>query len=918
MHQDAINLFHELADRSPAEREDYYAQQQVPSAVRAEVESLLRFDGPGGQSLGAYLISAAEEVLRQGDDVAEVIAHYRITNILGEGGMGKVYRAIDTKLGREVAIKVIPKLFAQDASRMARFSLEARVLASMNHPNIAAIYGVEDRALVLELVEGPTLAERIAQGPVPLEEALEIARQLADALEAAHEKGFVHRDLKPANVKVNPQGIVKVLDFGLAMAQRSPIDTPTPDHGDNPSTPKTEAGAILGTAAYMSPEQARGKAVDRRADVWAFGVVLYEMLTAKRPFDGATVSDTLVAVLNTEPDWTRIPAKVQRLLRACLQKDPKHRLHAIGDAKLLIEDSVEVVAPRARPWQAWAGVAAICIILAAIGWLRFGTGRGVAPSLAFTILPVQHSDPLPGDIREPPLISPDGTYVHWTGPDGLELRRLDSIHAEIVKGTEATNNLSFWSSDSKAIAFPTASALLKVRVPDGTPEIITKLRIPSRGGAWSERGTILFSVSHGLMSVSAAGGEASRIEVPGLNEGRFYYPEFLPGGEDFLVLFVPDGAGEAGVYLVSLHIGKPADPVLLMRNTTAAHYSPVAGGRIFFVRNDNLYEQKLDTKVRKVEGDPELVERGVASDPSHHLALFSVSRSGVLAWRPGRAAFSQATIFDRTGRQIGLSGPPGVFNSIRLSPDETHILTDSEDSSHLLEAGRPGILLLSDWNWRFWSPDGRRLIGQGGGSGALVESGSGGSDETHELRQKLVGRLEDISPDGKLFLCRKEDGSLSSVVFDDSAVEHQPKSVVQTNEFIYTSRFSPDGRWITYYAHNGIASLGIYVQPFPGPGLRRQIADHGRYPVWRKDGKEILYADPKGIWSVPISAVAGELRFGAPQFLFSVRFPASMILGFNPLDVSKDGSRIYFVQGVEQPDADVIHVKMGWTRSGAK
>ncbi len=392
MDKDAITLFHELADRSPAEREDYYAQRQVPEAVRAEVESLLRFDVPAGPSLGAYLASAAEEVLLEGDGVPETIAHYRITTMLGEGGMGKVYRATDTKLGREVAIKVIPAAFAQDAGRMARFTREAKVLASLNHPNIAAIYGVEDRALVMELVEGPTLAERMARGAVPLPEALEIARQMADALEAAHEKGIVHRDLKPANVKVNPDGIVKVLDFGLAMAQAPAGDSSSPENSPTLTIRHTEAGIILGTAAYMSPEQARGKAVDKRADIWAFGVVLYEMLTGRRLFDGETVPDILVAVLNTEPEWNQVAGKVQRLLRACLEKDPKRRLQAIGDARLLLEDSLEIPAPRAKSWLAWAGVAAICTVLAAlavIGWLRPQTGGGTAPNLAFTIVPPQ-------------------------------------------------------------------------------------------------------------------------------------------------------------------------------------------------------------------------------------------------------------------------------------------------------------------------------------------------------------------------------------------------------------------------------------------------------------------------------------------------------------------------------------------------
>jgi len=332
MNQDAINLFHELADRSPLEREDCYARRQVPTAVRAEVESLLRFDGPASPSVGAYLASAAVEVLLQGHGAPEAIAHYRITTVLGEGGMGKVYRAVDTKLGREVAIKVISAAVAEDAGRIARFAREAKVLASLNHPNIAALYSVEDRALVMELVEGPTLAERIAKGPVPLREALDIARQMADALEASHEKGIVHRDLKPANVKVNPDGVVKVLDFGLALVRTAAGDSASSEDSPSPTISQTAAGTILGTAAYMSPEQARGKVVDKRTDIWAFGVVLYEMLTGRRLFDGETVPDILVSVLSREPDWAALPAgSPVSLLRRCLEKDPKKRLRDIGD-----------------------------------------------------------------------------------------------------------------------------------------------------------------------------------------------------------------------------------------------------------------------------------------------------------------------------------------------------------------------------------------------------------------------------------------------------------------------------------------------------------------------------------------------------------------------------------------------------------
>ena len=560
--------------------------------------------------------------------------------------------------------------------------------------------------------------------------------------------------------------------------------------------------------------------------------------------------------------------------------------------------------------------------MAAIGWLRPQTGGGAAPDRAFTILPPPRSDAVIGFNRRAPVISPNGALIHWRGRNGLELRRLDSIHLETVRGTEGASNLSFWSPDSKSFAFPTVAALFRVRLPDGAPEVITRLARATRGGTWTERGTILFgTVEPTLGMVSAAGGEVRWVEVPGLKGGGLYGPEFVPGGEDFLFLFVPDADEEASVYLATLRAGKPADPVLLFKNNTAVHYSPASGGRIFFVRSDNLYAQKLDVKGQKVQGDPELVERGVASDPRFHEAHFSVSQSGVVAWHPGRAALSQVTIFDRSGKTIGFAGPPDTVNSLRLAPDGTRLLAENDEGTRLLEPGRPGLLPFSiGTRWIFWSPDGLRLIGQDG-SGDIVERISGGAADGRQLMQSVAGNLEDISPDGKLVLYQNRDGSsISSVRLDGAAQERAPKSVVQTNEFIYTPRFSPDGHWIAYCAHSRQnENLGIYVQPFPGPGLRRQIASDGRYPVWSKEGKEILYLGTNyRIWSVPVNAAAGELRFGAPQPLFSVRPPVNMIVLVSPLEVSRDGSCIYFAQAVEQPDADLIHVKMGWESAGTK
>jgi serine/threonine protein kinase len=841
--------------------------------------------------------------------IKQSISHYQITARLGEGGMGEVYRAHDPRLGRDVAIKVCAERFSE------HFEREARAVASLNHPNICTLYDVGPDYLVMELVEGPTLAERILQGPIPTEESRAIIRQIVDALEAAHERGIVHRDLKPANIKLRPDGTVKVLDFGLAKVGVAP--GPDPENSPTFSISATKAGMILGTAAYMAPEQTRGKAVDKRADIWSFGVVVYEMLTGRRLFEGETISDTLAAVLTREPDWNRVPAEAQRLLRHCLDKDPKHRLRDIGDARLLLEDSAEVAPRRSRFWLAWAGAAGICATLAGIGWLRPQPTAGPPPSLALTIVPPSGTRLL--SVTSPtPDISPDGSaIVYRGGSGGLQLRRLNSLQPETLRGTEGVSNPEFWSPDSRSVAFPSGLELKKMRVPDGAPELITRLPGFTSGGTWSNNGTILVSCLNNLFAVSSAGGEAEPIDVPGL-KGRLLYPEFLPDGINVLFTHIAEGSEELGVYLAALRQGKLDDPVLLLKNDTAARYTPSAGGRVLFVRNDNLYAQRLDIKGRKLEGAPELVERGVASDPALSSGQFSVSLNGVVAWRPGKAALTQLTTFDRQGRPIGTTGTPSTLYYIRLSPDETRLLGNAFfGRSQLLELDRPGSLGL-DQRWFLWSPDGSRLLGRDGPR--ILDQSVGGSGEVHELANLDFGSpgnfpLEDVSPDGKVLLYR-HDSSILSVRLDDAGKERVPQPLVQTDERIYTPRFSPDGRWVVYRARTRQnQELGIYVQPFPGPGMRRQIAGGGGFPAWRRDGREILYYDKAQIWSVSADTTGGEFRAGAPVPLFGVHSPSGLVLNTNPLAVTRDGSRIFFVQGVEQPDLDMIHIKIGWERA---
>jgi serine/threonine protein kinase len=738
---------------------------------------------------------------------------YEILAPIGAGGMGEVYRARDTKLDREVAIKVLPAPLAQDPERLARFEREAKVLASLNHPNIAQIYGVEERALVMELVPGESL-----KGPLPLETALNYARQIADALEAAHEKGIVHRDLKPANIMITPQGVVKVLDFGLAaVPQASPETARDPMHSPTLTIAATQAGMIMGTAAYMSPEQAAGKPVDKRADIWSFGVVLFEMLTGKRLFDGETISHTLAAVLTKEPDLQQVPVKVRRLLQSCLEKDPRRRLRDIGDVWRLLEDPPAPVAEKRQfKWFPWAA-AAVLAGLAIFGWTRTPQPEASAQNeVTLSIVP-----PLGKELRAVgqlgiDRISPDGSAVVFLSSDGrFYVRRLNSAEPEPLPEFGSAG-YAFWAPDSKSIAFSTANGLMKIRLPKGAPEMISTKLVVARGGSWSDQGVILAAAldsSPGglrLYSVSAAGGNAALIEVPqGLKDGRFYNPEFLPGGQDFLFAYIPQQSQATQIYLATLRDGKAVDPTLLFNNDTAAAYTPAGGGRILFVRNDNLYSQKLDRKARKLTGEAELVQEAVASAVVFRSAQFSVSGSGIIAWRRGSAVVSQLTVFDRHGNHIGAAGLPAPVNSVFLAPDEEHLFTWGEAGSWIVEANGPGRVVFGAGTGTrsLWLAGGSRLISKVGKK--LLEQSLDGAT-VRELAEMPVedaffSGINDISPDGARLLYGD-----SRKLYVYSLAEKRSTEIV--GQRVDNAAMSPDAAWIVYHPYT---ETGIMYSRFP-------------------------------------------------------------------------------------------------------
>jgi hypothetical protein len=909
---------------------------------------------------------------------------YEITARLGEGGMGEVFRARDTRLNRDVALKVLPDSFANDPERLARFTREAQTLASLNHPNIAHVHGLAEsdgvRALVMEMVEGDDLSERLARGAILLTAALPIAKQIAEALEAAHDQGIVHRDLKPANIKVRRDGTVKLLDFGLAKAieaagelaegptgnthltQSPTITTPAHLRQGYGGHGMTGAGVILGTAAYMSPEQAAGTPVDRRADIWSYGVVLWEMLSGQHLFSGDTVVHTLADVLRRPIEFDRLdaPAPIATLLRRCLDRDAKTRLRDIGEARVAIANYLAnpasgTDASRARrflpPWVAWATAAAL-LVLASIAWLmpRAPATTTAAPDLALTIAPAEGGITPVGDLHATPQISPDGSAVIFykttkataTSPGGdVQVRRLNALTPEPVS-TGGFRNPGFWSADSRSFVFSDGVNLKKMRVPDGAPELVANDMTTMVGGSWSDSGTLLVTAAGregpGLYVVAPAGGVAKRVETS-LGEfptrverrafGGLFWPECLPGSDDFLFLRSSATLEESEIYLATLRDGRAADPVLLMKNATAARYTPAGGGRILFVRNDNLYAQALNRTTRTLEGGPELIERRVASSPSFWTAHFSVSRTGVVAWRPGTAGLSQVTIFDRSGREVGAAGPPTIVQTLRLAPDEARLLAGFMATGWLLQPGQPGRQQLEGGSiGTLWSPDRSKLLfpGPPGSALPILERSVTGQGPARELAMPPgVWKLEDISPDSRTLLLNR--GVLDTTVFSFSldGVQTKPNPLVQEGEVISHPRFSPDGRWIMYTAsapesgRGGIYSGGgIYVQPYPGPGLRQHVASPGNYPVWRKDGREIVYLDEHQgrnyIWSVPVANRGDALQFGTASPLFPARLPATTFGDLNFLAVSKDGSRFFIPQAVEQPESDVIHIRVGWAK----
>jgi serine/threonine-protein kinase len=837
------------------------------------------------------------------------IAHYRITSKLGEGGMGAVWRATDTKLNREVAIKILPEAFARDPDRMARFTREAQVLASLNHPNIAAIYGVEERALVMELVEGETLAERIKQAGLPFETALNYARQIVEALEYAHEKGIVHRDLKPANIKVTPEGRVKVLDFGLAKAMDA-----TPAAGSDPSNSptltmrQTEMGVILGTAGYMAPEQARGQVVDQRADIWALGVVVWEMVTGRVLFRGPTVSDTLAAVLKTEPQWERAPFPWRRLLRACLAKDPRQRLRNIGDALRLVDEGPPqaITATARRSSMPWIAAAGAFAAVALVGWwIAWRATRPVDHPL--TRLSVDLGPNAMTGLNLTAAISPDGRRLVFParGPDGkqqLATRLLDQAEPTLLPGTEGGRD-PFFAPDGRYIGFVSGSQYKKIQMQGGAS--VTLGNVSSArgfGASWGEDGTIIASLGNilPLSLIPAAGGEPKPLAKLGPGELSHRWPQILPGGSAVLFTASPSAASweNANIETVSLKTGQVTT---VQRGGYYGRYLP--GGYLVYVHQGTLFGVRFDPGKLEARAAPVPILEDVAANPVTGGGQFDFSNTGTFVYAAGKSAAQawQVDWLDSSGKMQPLLSAPGAYTVPRLSPDGRKLGLVNGGDIYIHDLDRDTTSRLTSTgsaNAPVWAPNGRHIAFQTAGTGLSWIRSDGAGEPQRLLESQGTVIPWSFSPDGRrLAYSANSPGpgfDIWALPLDLTDPDHpkagKPEPFLHTPADELLPNFSPDGRWIAYRS-NESGSEEIYVRPFPsGSGGKWPISSGGGlYARWSNNGRELFFetADNRIMvvdYTVDgASFVPGKPRIWSDKQLF--------FTGTSNIDIAPDGKR---------------------------
>ena len=871
------------------------------------------------------------------------LGSYEIVALLGAGGMGEVYRAHDTRLGRDVAIKILPEAFAADVDRVARFQREAKTLAALNHPNIAAIYGLEQadgvHALVMELVEGEDLSQRIARGAIPLAEALPIGKQMADALEAAHEQGIVHRDLKPANIKVRADGTVKVLDFGLAKAMDPPASSPNMSRSPTITTPAmTHAGMILGTAAYMSPEQARGHVVDKRTDIWAFGCVLYEMLTRQRAFKGDDVSTTLAAVMMKEPDWGALPATMpvglRRLLTRCLAKDAKARMRDIGEARQQIEAlvagasgleaaPVETLSRRGLSLPVAGLIAAMAAMITGVAvW----TLKSSAPSGGAIVARVTVSLP-PGvhfeDLQYPAVVlSPDGTQLAYVATRGgirqLYIRSMDNLELKAIAGTEDAR-APFFSPDGQWVGFFAAGKLKKVSVTGSVLQTLWNAPF-SMGGSWGPDNTIYFAPTSisGVWKIPASGGTAQPITTLDRRKGEVSHrwPQVLPGGKAVLfTVWTGPGFDEMSIDVQSLDTGERH--VLLTGGGTGRY---VSTGHLVYTRGDALMAVPLDlARLKVISSAPVVLGETVYTGAQG--AQYTVSETGALAYVPGDSRRYERRLVwvDRHGGVDPLPAPVKAYGSPHLSPDGRRAAVEIWEGIvglWIYDLARATLTPLTSGGSSqqpTWTPDGKRIAYRATRNGVrnvFWKAADGSGEEERLTTSDNMQTPGSWSPDGA-WLAFHEIAASSDIWVLRPEGDRTPQVFLSTPANERNPRFSPDGRWLAYESEES-GRAQIYVRPFPGPGGISQIStEGGTEPVWSRDGRELFYLNGDKMMVVDIAA-RPTLLPGTPRLLFEGRYETS-VTNTSSYDVSLDGQRFLRAQPTESGQAATqIQVVINW------
>jgi len=896
--------------------------------------------------------------------IGQTLRSYRVLDKLGEGGMGEVYRATDTALEREVAIKVLPEEVATDADRVARFAREARLLASLNHPSIAHLWGLETVTrpngsdvyfIVMELAEGEDLALRLTRGPVPIDEAIAIARQIADALEEAHDKGIVHRDLKPGNIKVTPDGKVKVLDFGLAKVWNQDREsTASSSQAMTVAHTGTAAGIVVGTPAYMSPEQARGKSVDRRTDIWAFGVVLFEMLVGRRLFDGETMTDVLAAVLHQPIRFDALPsgtpANVTQLLARCLERDPHQRLRDIGEARIALARPAEAADTatasqlqrvlrfehRRRKQERWRWVALLLVAtaaFAAFAWLQRRTSTGTRSAAAHFLLET------PADMSFPdldaPAVSPDGRYLVFTGRSSsgtaLWLRPLDSPDTRMMPGTEGAGS-PFWSPDGASMAFVAGGEIRRLALADRTVQRICLLpRDRFTGGTWNEAGTIVFSTggpSATLYQVAATGGEATELTTLDRSkaEAAHWWPQFLPGGRD--LLFQIGSGQEASAGLFTMRLDSPGTKRRVLPDGVRAQY---AAGYLFGVQHGALGARPFDAKALVVTGPVVPVASSVATFANDsNWGWFSASASGSLMWVSAPDTTVHLEWVQRNGKRLGPIGEPGKYSQIALSPDDKRLAVELPDATGRFDIWIIDVLrgvasrLTSDpTNERdpVWSP----------GSDALVYSSDATGDQNLLRKSLLDSRPPTPLPAGSGATPSEPDvaeswsrngntlffvtlGQERTVWTLNMSGNGRAEALIKGRFLVDEPHVSPDGRSFAYVStESGRAE--IYVSPVRQSGERVRVSTNGGgQPRWRGDGRELFYLTLDGGLMSASVAHGDALTVGTPTLLISPDSLRAVIQGpdYDDYDVASDGQRFLIKTAPAHVERQRVHVVVNW------